>query len=60
MCRAASAMLQSPIILWPFPNVGPSLVSDTNPAPQDTSPISGVQQSSGEIASADEDEGKVF
>jgi len=35
-------------------------VSDTNPAPQDTSPVSGVQQSSSEIAGADEDEGKVF
>jgi len=31
-----------------------------NPAPQDTSHVSGVQQSSGEIAGADEDEGKVF
>jgi len=60
MCRAASAVLQSPIILRPFPNVGPSLVSDTNPTPQDTSPVSGVQQSSGEIAGADEDKGKVF
>jgi len=35
-------------------------VSDMNPTPQYTSPVSGVQQSSGEIAGADEDEGKVF
>ena len=60
MCRAASAVLQTPTILQPFPNVGPPPASDTNPASQDTSPVSGVQQLSGEIASADEDEGKVF
>jgi len=60
ICRAASAVLQMSTICRPIPNVGPPLVSDMNSASQDTSPVSDVQQSSGETAGADEIEGKVF
>ena len=62
LCRVVNAALQAPTILQSFPIAGHPLVSDLNPIlpgpsgaflGDDASPISGVRQSSCEIAGAD-------
>jgi len=62
LCRVVNAALQAPTILQSFPIAGHPLVSDLNPVPpgpsgaflgDDASPVSGVRQSSCEIAGAD-------
>lgn len=62
LCRAVNAALQTPTILQSFAIAGHPLVPDLNPVPpgpsgaflgNGTSPVSGVRQSSCEIAGAD-------